>query len=157
MLAWTAKLELKVPPLLLTVVSAVLMWVLATTTPFLSVAIPGSSALAVLLAVAGGLVIGAGLAAFRRVKTTVDPLHPDRTSSLVVDGIYRYTRNPMYLGFALLLLAWSLYLTNLATLALLVLFVAYMNRFQIEPEERALRAAFGKEYAAYRTSVRRWL
>jgi len=87
----------------------------------------------------------------------VNPLKPDSASALVVAGIYRWTRNPMYLGMATVLAAWGLYLANIGALAGVALFVAYMNRFQIAPEERALEARFGADFAAYRGRVRRWL
>jgi protein-S-isoprenylcysteine O-methyltransferase Ste14 len=150
-------MELKIPPLLLVVIAAALMWALSLVTPAFMISVPGASVLAVLLAVVGAAVISMGGLVFRRAKTTVDPLNPDRASALVVDGIYRYTRNPMYVGFAMLLVAWAVYLTNVAALLVVVLFVAYIDRFQIVPEERALSSAFGEAYAAYKASVRRWL
>jgi len=76
---------------------------------------------------------------------------------LVARGIYRYSRNPMYLGFLLLLTALACYLMNAAAFILLPLFLLYMNRFQIVPEERHLLQKFGTEYQAYTTQVRRWL
>jgi protein-S-isoprenylcysteine O-methyltransferase Ste14 len=87
----------------------------------------------------------------------VNPLHPEATSSLVITGIYRHTRNPMYVGFAAVLLGWAAYLA--APLALLgpLTFVLYITRFQIIPEERALHAKFGPEFAAYQARVRRWI
>lgn len=94
---------------------------------------------------------------FFRSRTTINPLKPASASALVTGGIYRFTRNPMYLGLATLLLAWATYLGSLAALAGVPLFVLYMNRFQIAPEERALEARFGAEYIAYRRRVRRWL
>jgi protein-S-isoprenylcysteine O-methyltransferase Ste14 len=84
-------------------------------------------------------------------------MKPDSASSLVVSGIYKYTRNPMYLGFLLVLLGWAAFLSNLAALALLPAFVAYMNRFQIRPEERVLASLFPNDYPAYRAKVRRWI
>ena len=94
---------------------------------------------------------------FRRAKTTVNPLKPDAASALVVRGVYRWTRNPMYLAMLLLLIAWVCIVSNWAALAMLPLFVAYLNRFQIGPEERALQARFGAEFESYRRQVRRWL
>lgn len=94
---------------------------------------------------------------FFRRRTTVNPLKPASATALVTGGIYRFSRNPMYLGLATLLLAWAVYLGNLAALAGVALFVLYMNRFQIAPEERALEERFGAEYIAYRTRVRRWV
>jgi protein-S-isoprenylcysteine O-methyltransferase Ste14 len=84
-------------------------------------------------------------------------MKPDSTSSLVVSGIYKYTRNPMYLGFLLLLLGWAIFLSNLASFALLPAFVVYMNHFQIRPEERALGCLFAHEYQPYLARVRRWI
>lgn len=94
---------------------------------------------------------------FFRRRTTVNPLKPASATALVTGGIYRFSRNPMYLGLATLLLAWAFYLGNLAAFAGVALFVLYMNRFQIAPEERALEERFGAEYIAYRTRVRRWV
>jgi protein-S-isoprenylcysteine O-methyltransferase Ste14 len=98
-----------------------------------------------------------GVLAFRRADTTVDPRVPQQTSSLVIRGIYRFSRNPMYLEFLLLLIAVACYVINAAAFALLPLFVWYMNRFQIAPEERYLLQKFGADYRAYIKQVRRWL
>ena len=95
--------------------------------------------------------------AFRRAKTTINPVEIDQASSLVTGGIYRLTRNPMYVGLALLLCAWAAWLARpIAAFGPLV-FVFYITRFQILPEERVLLSKFGKAYEAYRKSVRRWL
>ena len=110
-----------------------------------------------LLVAAAVLVVIGGVVAFRRAKTTVNPMKPDTASSLVVSGIYRYTRNPMYLGFLLLLMAWAAALSNVLALVSLLAFVLYMNRFQIVPEERMLASRFAQDYAEYRARVRRWL
>ncbi|OGB61139.1 MAG: protein-S-isoprenylcysteine methyltransferase [Burkholderiales bacterium RIFCSPLOWO2_12_FULL_64_99] len=149
-------LELRVPPLALVVIFACLM---ALSTYFVPVGlpIPTPELIACVLAVAGAGIAFAGVLAFRRHKTTVNPFTPERSSSLVASGIYRYTRNPMYLGFLLALVGWAVFLSNLVALALLPAFIAYMNRFQIQPEERALRAHFGTEFQAYMHRVRRWI
>jgi protein-S-isoprenylcysteine O-methyltransferase Ste14 len=98
-----------------------------------------------------------GFVAFRHAKTTVNPLSPANSSSLVTSGIYRFTRNPMYVGLALVLLAWALFLSSPWSLLGPLVFVLYINRFQIVPEERILSGIFGEAYSAYRTKVRRWL
>ena len=87
----------------------------------------------------------------------MNPLKPDTSSSLVGSGVYKLTRNPMYLGFLMLLLAWAIYLSNAFALLFVPMFLVYMNRFQIEPEERALTSRFGQEFVAYTRRVRRWL
>lgn len=150
-------LELKVPPALVGLLIAGLMWWLARVTPVieLSMALRTVSGLVVL--VAGVIIVVAGVLSFRRARTTVNPLSPESSTSLVQCGIYRWTRNPMYLGFALMLLAWSLWLAAPVTLTGPLLFVAWMNRFQIRPEERALRELFGAEFDAYGERVRRWI
>ena len=110
-----------------------------------------------LLVALGGAADLAGLLAFRRHRTTVNPLAPQNSSTVVQDGIYRYSRNPMYLGMALLLTAWAVWLAQPACLLVLPLFVAYITRFQILPEERILLARFGAPYQDYLRRVRRWL
>ncbi len=150
-------LELKIPPLLLAPLLAVAMWGLASCEPHLAMPdiLRWSSALLVFLA--GGSFIALGALAFRKFKTTFDPMRPDKASSFVTSGVYRVTRNPMYLGMALMLVAWAVFLAAPWSFAGPVLWVFYMNRFQIEPEERILAGLFGEEYSRYRASVRRWL
>ncbi|WP_448213423.1 methyltransferase family protein [Colwellia sp. MEBiC06753] len=103
------------------------------------------------------VVILMGVIAFRRAKTTVDPTQPQKSSSLVISNIYKVTRNPMYLGFLGLLTAEVIFFQHYLSLPYLALFVAYMNRFQIKPEEQMLAELFGDEYHSYCQSVRRWL
>ena len=71
-------------------------------------------------------------------------------------GIYRLTRNPMYLGFLWILPGWGIFLSNAPAFLVLPGFALSMNRFQIEPEERALTRLFGQAFVAYATQVRRW-
>ena len=150
-------LELKVPPVALAAIAAALMWCARSATPDFDFPFPSNLMFPVGLALLGALTCLAGVVAFRRANTTVNPMKPDTTSSLVVSGIYRYTRNPMYLGFLLLLMAWAAALSNVLPLASLLAFVLYMNRFQIVPEERMLASRFAQDYAEYRARVRRWL
>lgn len=150
-------LALKVPPLALALATAALMALLAGAAPGLEVTIPARTAAAVLLLLAGTGMAAAAIAAFRRARTTVNPLAPARASALVDSGVYRVSRNPMYLGVALILLGWALWLANLLALALVPAFVVYIDRFQIGPEEEALAQRFGADFAAYRAATRRWL
>ena len=150
-------LELKIPPLLLVLLTGGAMWCLAWSLPALWVALPMRWPLAVFLFVAGFASALAGVIAFRRARTTVDPMHPGNASRVVRSGIYRFSRHPMYVGVLLLLAGWGVLLANVAAWLSLPVFVLWMNRFQIAPEERALRARFGEEYEAYLRAVRRWL
>jgi protein-S-isoprenylcysteine O-methyltransferase Ste14 len=95
--------------------------------------------------------------ALHRAHTTVNPVHVDQASSIVTNGVYRLTRNPMYVGLALLLTAWAIWLAVPWAFAGPALFGLYIYRFQILPEERAMEAKFGAEYLAYKQRVRRWL
>ena len=150
-------LELRVPPLLVLLLAGLLMGLIAVATPPLAWSPTlrwGGAAAAILLGAITALV---GVFTFRRARTTVNPMRPEAASSLVANGIYRYTRNPMYLGMLLVLIGWAVYLARPWALLVLPAFVVYMNRFQIGPEERALEAIFGAEFDAYRNRVRRWL
>ena len=150
-------LELKIPPLLVWLVIAGAMYGVAYAAPKLSFTLAGSSAIALAHVALGGALAFAGVIAFRGKRTTVNPLTPDASSSVVSSGVYRFSRNPMYLGFLLALAGWAVYLSNAGAALLLPVFVAYMTQYQIKPEERALLAKFGSEFAQYMSRVRRWL
>jgi protein-S-isoprenylcysteine O-methyltransferase Ste14 len=150
-------LELKVPPLFVWLAFGAAMLGVAYAAPRLSFRLAGSSIIAWALIALGVAVAVAGVIAFRDKRTTVNPLTPDASSSVVTDGLYRYSRNPMYLGFLLALTGWAVHLQNAGAVLLLPAFVAYMTRYQIKPEERALLAKFGPEFARYMSRVRRWI
>lgn len=150
-------LDLKIPPLAVVLIVGAFMWLTARALPEYRLDLPYRVLLAQIAAAAGFIVAAWGVAAFRRAGTTVNPMKPESSSSLVNSGIYAYTRNPMYLGFLLALLAWAIYLSHPAAFLLLPLYVWYMNRFQIEPEERALASLFGETFKTYASRVRRWL
>src|SRR5687768_11909847 len=129
----------------------------ARAVPAVALSIPSQEFIALGLALLGATISILGVLSFRRAGTTVNPLKPGAASSLVRSGVYRVTRNPMYLGFLMLLLGWGIYLSNALALLFVPMFVVYMNKFQIEPEERALTARFGQEFVVYSMRVRRWL
>jgi protein-S-isoprenylcysteine O-methyltransferase Ste14 len=150
-------LELKVPPVPLAAIFAAAMFGVSLVTPAVTFVIPGRIGITVGLALLSTVIALAGVAAFRANKTTVNPLNPGAASALVSSGVYRFSRNPMYLGFLLALAAWAIYLSNALAALFLPAFVAYMNRFQIKPEERALLAKFGAAFSQYMADVRRWV
>lgn len=133
------------------------MWLAANRAPEWALTIPGHVVIAVVIGLIGILLILAGAIEFRAAKTTVNPMRPGNTSSIVTRGVYAVSRNPMYVGFLLILLSWAVFLSNVLSFAILPTFVWYMNRFQIIPEEKALLAKFDEDYSAYAKSVRRWL
>lgn len=152
-----SRLELKLPPVLLAVLCAAAMLAADRWLLMAELAVPEHKLLAVTTLAAGVAAALSGVIAFRRARTTVDPRYPEKAGALVSAGIYRYSRNPMYLGMLLALAGLAFYLANGAAFAVLPLFVVYLNRFQIVPEERAMQARFGEDFAAYRGRVRRWL
>lgn len=150
-------LELKIPPPLLAAALAAAIWGVSRITPLLD--LPAAARLIVAAAI---VLVGVGfsvfgMAAFRRAKTTLNPMKPELASSLVSTGVYQITRNPMYVGLLFGLAGWAVFLSSGWAFLGPLGFFFYMDRFQIIPEERVLAAMFGAEYAAYQAKVRRWL
>jgi len=150
-------LETKIPPPVVTLLLALVMKVAAGLTPAAQTPGVARTGAALALAVVGLAIELAGAVSLMRAKTTVDPTHPGRVCRFVSSGVYRFSRNPIYLGDLLLLLAWATYLWSPLALALTPLFVLYIDRFQIGPEERVLGDVFDARYTEYTTRVRRWL
>lgn len=150
-------LELKIPPVVIVLLLAAAMFATARLAPAFGFHLPANRIIATGLAVSGVIVALLGVASFRRAGTTVNPLQPAAASQLVVSGIYRRTRNPMYLGMLLVLLGWGVGLANALALLPATAFIPLMNRLQIGPEERILAATFGPAFTAYQSAVRRWL
>ena len=150
-------LELRVPPPAAVLLAAILMWLAADALPAFEVDVPARGTFTTLLAALAILLGALAIVQFRRAGTTVNPMRPEESTKLVTTGIYRFSRNPMYVADVLLIAAWAAWLANLAAIVPIVLFIAYMNRFQIAPEERALQARYGAAYADYQSAVRRWL
>ena len=151
-----AALEHKVPPPLIGALCASLMWLICGMPP-LTGRPPLLLVPALALVVLGLTVDAAGVLSFRRARTTVNPFAPERTVNIVSSGIYRLSRNPMYLGMACILTGWTVWLWQVQAVLGVVLFVAWITRFQIIPEERILTQKFGTEYRQYRQQVRRWV
>ncbi|WP_443694132.1 methyltransferase family protein [Pseudomonas sp.] len=148
----------RIPPPLVATLFGLLMWCAARYLPgSMQLTIEWRTSLALVVLLAGLAICLAGVLSFRRARTTVNPLKPETASALVSSGVYRYTRNPMYLGFATVLIAWSILLAWPPALLGVLGFVMYMNIFQIGPEERALTSLFGREFTRYCSQVRRWL
>jgi len=150
-------LETKIPPPVVMVLLGIAAFGVARPLPALSFELPLRALVAISLTFAGLAVNVLPKLAFQRVGTTVNPLRPAVCTHLVTSGIYRYTRNPMYLGRAVILLGWALYLHNAAALMAIPAFMLYITRFQIQPEERHLSARFPDAYAAFCKQASRWL
>ncbi len=150
-------LENKVPPPIVAVICAAAMWGLS----FIGSAIEINvvvRVVVIILLLASGVFFGvSSTRTFNKAATTINPSKPETASSLVSSGIYQISRNPMYVGLALYLAAWAVYLSSVWPFIGVVGFILYTNRFQIVPEERALLGIFGSEFESYKSKVRRWL
>jgi protein-S-isoprenylcysteine O-methyltransferase Ste14 len=133
------------------------MWAVSHVGPSLDLPLKLRAVAFIVTALAGAATAFAGQAQFRRANTTINPFKPQNTSALVTSGVYRLTRNPMYVGLVLVVLGWAAFLCSLWALAGPILFVLYISRFQIKPEEQILSAKFGASYAEYQSRVHRWL
>ena len=153
----SSTLELKIPPPAVAALVAAAMWGIARVLPAWHAPAPARTWIALAIAAFAVVVSISAIVAFARARTTINPTTPGASSALVAKGVFGITRNPMYLGLLCLLIAWAVFLPSIWAFAGPVMFVGYIGRFQIAPEERALTALFGAEYSAYQARVRRWL
>ncbi|MEI6894635.1 MAG: isoprenylcysteine carboxylmethyltransferase family protein [Colwellia sp.] len=150
-------LENKIPPPLVAIIIAAAMWGLSHYTAVILLTNAIKMLLSGIFFSIGAFFVFAGVISFRLAKTTVNPLKPNTVSTLVTSGIYQFTRNPMYVGFVAFLFAWASFLGSAWDLSLIAVYVAYIQRFQIIPEERALTKLFHNEFTDYKAQVRPWL
>ena len=150
-------MRLKIPPAVQLFISALLMLIISIYAANFRFIFNFNNELALFCLIIGGTIIVFGIAAFRKAETTVTPLYPDKASSLVNMGIYQYTRNPMYFGLLLILFSIGFYLQNLASMFVLPIYVWFISKYQIIPEEEALHKLFGQDYINYQDRVRRWI
>lgn len=149
--------KIKIPPPLYGVAAAGLIVALYFWLPLYVVKFPGQNGLAISAIALGILIELTALNQFRKHRTTPNPLAPERTSTLVTNGIYRFSRNPMYVGLALILTGICLRLGHISGWVIIPVFIATINQMQIKPEERALQVNFGADFENYKSRVRRWL
>ncbi|RDF10179.1 isoprenylcysteine carboxylmethyltransferase family protein [Haemophilus paraphrohaemolyticus] len=145
-------MKTKIPPPVICLICMTIMYCLPSILAF-----PKATWLVVMLVGLSGIIGIASVILFRLAKTTISPLHPNQTSHIVQTGIYRFSRNPMYLSIAIFLVAFAIYLENATALLVIPLFIWSINYLQIHPEEQMLEQKFGEEYLAYKKAVRRWV
>jgi protein-S-isoprenylcysteine O-methyltransferase Ste14 len=150
-------LKTRIPPPVYAMLAAVVMLGLHLYLPGPTVLDVTATQWAWLVAVPGGLLAAWAAATFGRASTTLDPTNPSKATRLVTEGPFQLTRNPMYLGLVLILTAWAAWLGTLSAFLVLPLFMGVVTFQQILPEERALEALFGEDYARYRGQVNRWM
>ena len=148
---------MKLPPPLYAIAAVVLMWFLNKYYPVLETTQQWPVIVGGLIILVGILIDVLAIVQFRQAKTTINPLRPESSTSLVTSGFYAHSRNPMYVGLLVCLLGVTLLLRSLTPLLVLPLFVVVVTVFQIIPEEKALSKIFGDEFNHYKDNVQRWL
>jgi len=150
-------MKLKIPPPVQLLFSAFLIWIISIYGDNFRLNFKYNNEISLFFLIAGVLIIGVSIVTFSMADTTITPLHPDKSNHLVTTGIYQYTRNPMYLGLLLILFSIGLYLQNLACMFVLPIYVWFISKYQILPEEELLFKLFGQDYTNYQDNVRRWI
>lgn len=150
------KLELKIPPAVITLIIAIAMWWIDEYFTFNWATVGKLLWVSFIFLGIGGIFGLLGLIEFYKSSTSIDPHKPSKTSKLVTNGIYSISRNPMYVGLLLILIGYGFYLGNVLTFVVIPLFAGYMNRYQILAEEKVMQEKFGDDYRKYKSEVRRW-
>ena len=148
-------MKTKIPPPIVTLVSALLIFFSKELFP--NYAFDYQSMLSIVIFISGLIILISAVSLFKKKETTVNPMSPEKASSLVVDGVFKYTRNPMYLGMSVVLLSISIQFNLIGGLLIVSLFVAYITVFQIIPEEEAMEENFGQDYLLFKKNTRRWI
>jgi len=150
-------MKLLIPPPIQALLSAIMMCLINRYFTHANFSLNGINIFALIFLIIAAIIIILSMYKFKKIKTTISPLRPNKTSSLVKSGIYEYTRNPMYLGLLLMLFSIALFLKNLISFLIIPLFILFITKNQILPEEEALKNIFGEEYKNYKKKVRRWI
>ena len=145
----------KIPPPIVTATFGLIIYFSKSFSPVYS--FDNSNIISVIFLLFGLGIFSAAVQSFKKHKTTINPLSPDKASSLVNSGIFSYSRNPMYLGMLLILLSVSFKFNISGGLFISFLFKIYITRFQIIPEEKAMAKLFGEEFITYKNQTRRWI
>ena len=149
------KFKNKIPPTILTLLFLIFNYILSFNS--LKIEIPYKYFFTTLLLILGFYIIIRSSRLFAQAKTSIDPLRPFKSTSLITNDIYKYSRNPMYFGYLLILLSSSVYLGNVISIIIIPLFIFIINFIQIIPEEETLKDLFGPTYDEYLSKVRRWI
>lgn len=150
-------MKLLIPPPIQALLSAIMMYLINRYFTHANFSLNGINIFALIFLIIAAIIIILSMYKFKKIKTTISPLRPNKTSSLVKSGIYEYTRNPMYLGLLLMLFSIALFLKNFISFLIIPLFILFITKNQILPEEEALENIFGQEYKNYKKKVRRWI
>ena len=148
-------METKIPPPIVTLIFGLSIYF--SRGIFQAVEIEYSFYIGILLLLGGVMILISAVRSFKKDKTTINPLSPEQATKLVTDGIFKYSRNPMYLGMAFVLSSIAVFFNVLGGIILITLFCLYIKKFQIIPEEKAMRDLFADDFDKYTKATRRWL
>lgn len=148
-------IKTKIPPPLVTL--AFVFLINYTKNIFPKIEIGEKIIFGVVMIIIGTMIIVSAISLFKKYQTTITPLNPSDATKLVTKGIYKFSRNPMYLGLLLVLSGFSIILNPIGGLLFIPLFILYLNLFQIIPEENIMVDLFKDEFLEYRENVRRWI
>ena len=146
---------LKIPPPLLVLILVIANYFSSKKIDLIH--LPNKDIISILILLIGILILLNPIFKFIKSKTTIDPIKFKKVNKLIITGIYKYSRNPMYLGLLMIVTSTSLFYLNIFSITTPFLFYFWINRFQIKREEIFLTEKFGKEYLLYRTKTRRWI
>ena len=148
-------METRIPPPIVTLVFGLSIYF--SREIFQAVEIKYSFYIGILLLVLGLAILISAVRLFRKDKTTVNPLSPEQATKLVTGGIFKFSRNPMYLGMACVLSSMAMFFNIIGGIVLIALFCAYITKFQIIPEEKAMIDLFSQDFDQYKQTTRRWI
>ena len=150
-------MKLKVPPAAQAILFGLLMYIIDKYITIGNFSFIGQTVTAITIFSIGILITIIAIWRFIKAKTTSDPTNPSKATTLVTHGIYKYSRNPMYLTILIVLFSWMIALGNIFNIIVLIIFVYYITTYQIKPEEEALTKLFKNDYTNYCNKVRRWI
>ena len=148
-------IETKIPPPIVGLIFGIL--INYTKDIFPNLEIKNDNLLGIFTIIVGLVCILSAINLFKKYKTTITPLNPSSATNLITNGIYKFSRNPMYLGMLLILAGISIMVNPIGGLLLMLIFLNYINKFQIIPEEKAMADLFKDEFLEYKEKVRRWI
>ena len=146
---------LKIPPPLLVMILVIFNYFSSEKIDL--ILIPNQNLISLIIFLIGMLILINPIFKFIKSKTTIDPIKFKKVNRLITSGIYKYSRNPMYLGLLMIVMSSSIFYLNIFSITTPMLFYFWINRFQIKREEIFLTQKFGKEYLSYKNKTRRWI
>ena len=148
-------METKIPPPIVTLIFGLAIYLSRTIFP--EIEIQYSSFFGMVLLLLGFLILISAVKLFRNDKTTVNPLSPEQATKLVTNGIFKLSRNPMYLGMAVILASVAMFFNIIGGIIFMALFCLYITKFQIIPEEKVMKELFAQDFEQYMQATRRWI